>query len=508
MREYLGARFGFDGLESTTDEILRPCGARRTSACRCPSWPAFLQECDLVKFADMTPTLDECERALMQAERVVRTTMPPTSARRDPSATPPHAAPPTSQGAHELATVRGLLVVLGTVARSRLPWSARVLARGDALAFGPWTHLARAAGLAPVDRRRLAWIARAGWCAALVLALLAVPYIVWRMTLGADARVPRLGLPTIAAAHARARAAGAPRCATCPACSAGAALVMAVLALGRPQSVLRGETEEEKGIDIILVLDLSGSMRAVMDAPSGAVPRPAGADRGTARPASTWRRTCSSTSSRRRKTDRIGVVVFAQAGVRPVAAHARLRAHHCRSSRKIELGVIDSSKTAIGDAVGTAVARMRRSDARSKAVVLLTDGDSNEGVISPEYSAHLAQKEGVRVYTVQIGNGDDVDVQTGTDLFGQPVYQRAALPGEPGAAPQDVARDRRRVVHRHRQVRAREEHALHPRPPREDEVRVAGVDDGGPLSAPARAGGRSSSRSRRSCASSLVRRFP
>ena len=100
---------------------------------------------------------------------------------------------------------------------------------------------------------------------------------------------------------------------------------------------------------------------------------------------------------------------------------------------RIELDVIDSSKTAIGDAVGTAVARMRRSSARSKAVVLLTDGDSNEGVISPEYSAHLAQKEGVRVYTVQIGNGDDVDVQTGIDLFGQPVYVRAALPGEPGA---------------------------------------------------------------------------
>jgi Ca-activated chloride channel homolog len=98
---------------------------------------------------------------------------------------------------------------------------------------------------------------------------------------------------------------------------------------------------------------------------------------------------------------------------------------------KIELGVIDSSKTAIGDAVGTAVARMRRSSARSRAVVLLTDGDSNEGVISPEYSAHLAEKEGVRVYTVQIGNGDDVDVQTGTDLFGQPVYERKHFPVNP-----------------------------------------------------------------------------
>jgi Ca-activated chloride channel family protein len=133
---------------------------------------------------------------------------------------------------------------------------------------------------------------------------------------------------------------------------------------------------------------------------------------------------------RRRKTDRIGVVVFAkQAFVLspPTLDYGLIT----QLVSRIELGVIDSSKTAIGDAVGTAVARMRRSSARSKAVVLLTDGDSNEGIISPEYSAHLAQKEGVRVYTVQIGNGDDVDVQTGTDLFGQPVYERKRFPVNP-----------------------------------------------------------------------------
>jgi Ca-activated chloride channel family protein len=133
---------------------------------------------------------------------------------------------------------------------------------------------------------------------------------------------------------------------------------------------------------------------------------------------------------RRRRTDRIGVVVFAKQAfvLSPPTLDYGLIA---QLVSKIELDVIDSSKTAIGDAVGTAVARVRRSDARSKAVVLLTDGDSNEGVISPEYSAHLAQKEGVRIYTVQIGNGNDVDVQTGTDLFGQPVYQRRHFPVNP-----------------------------------------------------------------------------
>ena len=60
-----------------------------------------------------------------------------------------------------------------------------------------------------------------------------------------------------------------------------------------------------------------------------------------------------------------------------------------------------------------------------------TDGDSNAGSIEPEYASHLAQEQGVRVFTVQIGNGDDVDVQNGSDIFGQPVYVRAHFPVNP-----------------------------------------------------------------------------
>jgi Ca-activated chloride channel family protein len=142
---------------------------------------------------------------------------------------------------------------------------------------------------------------------------------------------------------------------------------------------------------------------------------------------------------RRRRTDRIGVVVFAkQAFVLspPTLDYALIAS----LVSKIDLGVIDGSLTAIGDALGTAVARMRRSDARSKAIVLLTDGDSNAGIIAPEYASHLAQKEGVRIYTIQIGNGDDVDVQVGTDLFGQPVYQRQRFPVNPDLL-RTIARD-------------------------------------------------------------------
>ncbi len=317
--------------------------------------------------------------------------------------------------------LRGALVVLATLAAlaAALVWPA--LARGEAWLGAKWTVWPGVLGAHPSTADTLSWLARAGWCALLAAALVAVPVLVHRMTLGADARVPRLGLPTVAPLKLGPRGWRTPL-RDAPGVLRGAALVLAILALGRPQSVLRGENEEERGIDIVLVLDLSGSMAAVFDAPSrdlvpgagGRAHRPTRID---------VAKDVLIDFVRRRKTDRIGAVVFAKQAfvLSPPTLDYGLIASLVS---RIELGVIDSSKTAIGDAVGTAVARMRRSSARSKVVVLLTDGDSNEGVISPEYSAHLAQKEGVRVYTVQIGNGDDVDVQTGTDLFGQPVYER------------------------------------------------------------------------------------
>jgi len=326
--------------------------------------------------------------------------------------------------------VRAALVVLGTLAALAAGLVGPVLARGDAWRSAMWTAWPGPLGDHPSTADTLGWLLRASWCLALAAAILAVPFVVWRMTLGADARVPRLGLPTILPLVVGPRG-WRTQLRDVPGMLRGAALVLAVLALGRPQSVLRGETEEDKGIDIILVLDLSGSMQAVMDSPTpDMVPGPSG--RGPRHRATRLdvAKDVLTDFVRRRKTDRIGVVVFAkQAFVLspPTLDYALITALVSR----IELGVIDSSKTAIGDAVGTAVARMRRSDARSRAVVLLTDGDSNEGVISPEYSAHLAQKEGVRVYTVQIGNGDDVDVQTGTDIFGQPVYERKHFPVNP-----------------------------------------------------------------------------
>jgi Ca-activated chloride channel family protein len=258
-----------------------------------------------------------------------------------------------------------------------------------------------------------------------LVGLVAAGWTVWRTTLGGDLRVPRLALPTLAPLLVGPRGTRA-RFRDLPGVLRGAAIVLCLLAVARPQNVLKGENAEERGIDIVIVLDLSGSMRALMDQP--AQQAPGGKD---------TRLTRLETAKQvildfiaRRQNDRIGVVVFGKSAyiLSPPTLDKTLLA---ALVSKMTLEIIDGNGTAIGDAVGTAVARLRRSDARSKAIILLTDGDSNAGAIAPEYAAHLAQTQGVRVYTVQIGNGDDVYVQNGVDLFGQPSYQRAHFPVNP-----------------------------------------------------------------------------
>jgi hypothetical protein len=80
LRRYLGARFGFDGLESTTDEIVRALRVAQPKGISLIELQHFLQHCDLVKFANLTPSVDDCLRALEVSERIVRDTMPAPTA--------------------------------------------------------------------------------------------------------------------------------------------------------------------------------------------------------------------------------------------------------------------------------------------------------------------------------------------------------------------------------------------------------------------------------------------
>ena len=311
---------------------------------------------------------------------------------------------------------RILGIVVGVLTFLVLGLLYPALARGEAWFGAIWTVPA------------LAWLPRE-WRFPVLLATIIVvgSLVIWRMTLAADARTPRLRLSTVAPLLTGPRGFRT-KLRDMPGMLRVAAIALALLAIGRPQNVLRGENTDEKGIDIVLVLDLSGSMRALMDADSA----PAQLQNGGVQ-----RLTRLDTAKEvildfvaRRKNDRIGVVVFGRSAyiLSPPTLDKSLLA---TLVSKMELGLIDGNGTAIGDAVGTAVARLRRSTARSKAIILLTDGDSNAGSIAPDYAAHLAQTQAVRVYTVQIGNGDDVDVQEGTDIFGQPRFVREHFPVNP-----------------------------------------------------------------------------
>ncbi len=284
------------------------------------------------------------------------------------------------------------------------------------------------AGIYPLTRRGVAW-ASATWAhPAWLVGLLAVPILVLLAAV-ADRRVARIKMPSLVALKTL-DPTWRVRLRRVPLLLRTAALVFGLLALSRPQSLLRSEVSEEQGIDIVLVLDLSGSMKAVMDGDSVVH-------------AQQGRRQVTKKATRldtakdvildfidRRRTDRIGVVVF---GVSAYVLSPPTLDYSLVSNlvQNMQLGLISGEGTAIGDAVGTGVARLRRSTAKSKAIILLTDGDSNAGTIAPEYAAKLAKGQNVKVYTVQIGNGDEVEVESETDVHRQPKYVKKRFPVNP-----------------------------------------------------------------------------
>ncbi len=263
-----------------------------------------------------------------------------------------------------------------------------------------------------------------------LLLLLLVPPLFYRATLGEDRRLPRARLGTLLPLRV---GPSGPRVwlRDFPGVLRSVALIFGILALARPVNTLRPDIQDEEGIDIILVLDLSGSMAAAMDnlppdlesfvpkRPAGVRPTRVDAARAVIRD-----------FIAQRKTDRIGVVVFGSDAY--VLSPPTLDYHLLDGLvARMDLELIDGNGTAIGDAIGVAAARLRRSTARSKAVVLLTDGDNNGGKLAPQFAAHLVNTVGARLYTVQIGQGELAEVFDGVDLFGQPHYQTRSYPVNP-----------------------------------------------------------------------------
>lgn len=192
------------------------------------------------------------------------------------------------------------------------------------------------------------------------------------------------------------------------------ALSTIIFALARPQ--IRGEAgrDETQGIDIVMAVDTSGSMRAADFQPRD---RMAVAKRSIGQ------------FVRQRSTDRIGLVVFAgeAASWVPLTLDYNLLVNMLD---EVEVGMLPDG-TAIGSALGTAINRLRQSNASSRVVILMTDGDSNAGNLSPRKAAELAQELGIKVYTILIGRGGPVPFPAGNDMFGRPVFQEVVVPTDP-----------------------------------------------------------------------------
>ena len=171
----------------------------------------------------------------------------------------------------------------------------------------------------------------------------------------------------------------------------GVTLLALVVALARPQWGRRESKVKAQGIDIVLVLDVSGSMLA-MDYEKNGQP----ASRITAVQDVVKR------FIRARPNDRIGMVAFA--GRAYVASPLTLDHDWLeRNLDRIRIGLIEDG-TAIGAGIGTAVNRLRDTPAKSKVVVLLTDGGNNIWTVPPLDAARAAKEFSVRVYTIGAGS--------------------------------------------------------------------------------------------------------
>ena len=187
------------------------------------------------------------------------------------------------------------------------------------------------------------------------------------------------------------------------------ALALGILALARPQEEDVVRTRSAEGVDIMLVLDTSTSMRAEDFRPNRFEAA----------------RDVAAEFIRGRTSDRIGLVVFAAKAY----TQAPLTLDYSflqQMLSEVRVGVIQDG-TAIGTALAMAVNRLKNTEATSKVVILLTDGQNNRGEIDPVTAAEVAETMDVRVYAIGVGSQGDAPFVVDRPFVGK---QRRMLPVE------------------------------------------------------------------------------
>jgi Ca-activated chloride channel family protein len=164
-----------------------------------------------------------------------------------------------------------------------------------------------------------------------------------------------------------------------------AALALLIIALARPQSVSKGENIYTEGIDIALLIDISGSMLAEDFQPNRIQAA----------------KEVAQSFVDGRKNDRIGLVIFAGQSFTqcPMTLDYRVLKNLLR---QVKPGMVEDG-TAIGMAIAQGVNRLKDSKAKSRVMILLTDGVNNRGEIDPITAAQIAETFGIRIYTIGVG---------------------------------------------------------------------------------------------------------
>ena len=188
-------------------------------------------------------------------------------------------------------------------------------------------------------------------------------------------------------------------------------LVLLVIALASPRKLLTQSKLSSEGIDIVLALDVSGSMSAEDYVINGQRISRLGIIKSTVE-----------NFVKQRPDDRIGLIVFGSQAY-TVCPLTTDHEWFLENLRQVRIGLIQDA-TAIGSGISTSLLRLKNSKAKSRIIVLLTDGVNNSGKIQPLDAAKMAQALGIKVYTIGAGTTGVVPFPV-TDEFGNKHYEQA-----------------------------------------------------------------------------------
>jgi Ca-activated chloride channel homolog len=187
------------------------------------------------------------------------------------------------------------------------------------------------------------------------------------------------------------------------------ALSAIIIALARPQTKYELQQEEGEGVDIVLCIDVSGSMTAQDFQPNRLEAA----------------KNVAADFVNKRTADRIGVVIFAGESFTqcPITTdHTVLLS----AIENIHNGLLEDG-TAIGNGLGTGVDRLRTSKSKSKVIILLTDGENNGGLIDPRTAKEIAKTFGIKVYTIGVGTDGYAPQPVNTPLGVQMQNQKVSI---------------------------------------------------------------------------------